>query len=221
VHIGGVWYGFGWEIQLCETGFLAIFLAPALDPRPVPPRAPPAVVVWLFRWLIVRIMLGAGLIKLRGDPCCRELTCLAYHFETQPLPNPLSPLFHFAPHWVHAAGVLFNDLAELAAPIFVLTTRRLRHIAAAIMLAFQLMLIVSGNLSFLNWLTIVPILACFDDALLRRVLPRALVARAERAAAAAVPSRGQEISAAALAGVVALLSVGPVANLLSPQQRMN
>ena len=60
------------------------------------------------------------------------------------------------------------------------------------MLAFQVMLIVSGNLSFLNWLTIVPILACFDDSLLRRVLPRALVARAERAAAAARPSRVQQ-----------------------------
>lgn len=28
----------------------------------------------------------------------------------------------------------------------------------------QVVLIVSGNLSFLNWLTIVPSLACFDDA---------------------------------------------------------
>ncbi len=40
------------------------------------------------------------------------------------------------------------------------------------MLAFQLFLIASGNLSFLNWLTIVPVLACFDDAFLRRLLPR-------------------------------------------------
>jgi len=27
----------------------------------------------------------------------------------------------------------------------------------------QIVLIISGNLSFLNWLTIVPSLACFDD----------------------------------------------------------
>src|SRR5579862_3757608 len=26
VHIGQEWYGYGWEIQLLETGFLAIFL---------------------------------------------------------------------------------------------------------------------------------------------------------------------------------------------------
>ena len=31
-------------------------------------------------------------------------------------------------------------------------------------LVLQVVLIVSGNLSFLNWLTIVPSLACFDDA---------------------------------------------------------
>lgn len=31
-------------------------------------------------------------------------------------------------------------------------------------LFIQVVLIVSGNLSFLNWLTIVPSLACFDDA---------------------------------------------------------
>ena len=28
VHIGQDWYGYGWEIQLTETGFLAIFLCP-------------------------------------------------------------------------------------------------------------------------------------------------------------------------------------------------
>jgi hypothetical protein len=39
-------------------------------------------------------MCGAGLIKVRGDPCWRDLTCLHYYFETQPIPNPLSWYFH-------------------------------------------------------------------------------------------------------------------------------
>src|SRR5437899_9873972 len=85
VHVGQDWYGYGWEIQLLETGFLAIFLCPLLDPRPFPPRPPPAAVLWLYRWLIFRIMLGAALIKLRGDSCWRDLTCLYYHYETPPL----------------------------------------------------------------------------------------------------------------------------------------
>ncbi len=52
VHVGQDWYGYGWEIQLLETGFLAIFLCPLLDGRPFPRREPPRVVMWLFVWLI-------------------------------------------------------------------------------------------------------------------------------------------------------------------------
>jgi hypothetical protein len=221
VHVGQDWYGYGWEIQLLETGFRAAFLCPLLDARPFPRRPPPAPVVWLFRWLIARIMLGAGLIKLRGDPCWRDLTCLYYHYETQPLPNPLSRWLHFRPHWFQQAGVLFNHLAELVAPCGVVWPRLARLAAGGVMLAFQLTLILSGNLSFLNWLTIVPILACFDDSFLRRVLPRRLVLRADRAAAAAVPSRAQNVATAALVLVVAGLSIAPIRNLLSPGQRMN
>ncbi len=43
VHLGQEWYGYGWEIQLLETGFLAIFLCPLVDLRPFPetPSADP------------------------------------------------------------------------------------------------------------------------------------------------------------------------------------
>src|SRR5437016_14624963 len=189
VHLGQDWYGYGWEIQLLETGFLAVFLCPLLDGRPFPRRPPPRPVVWLLRWLVFRIMLGAGLIKLRGDPCWRDFTCLYYHYETQPLPNPLSRALHFLPRGFHQIGVLFNHLTELVAPWFIFGPRRFRHAAGSLLLAFQIFLILSGNLSFLNWLTIVPILACFDDSWLRRVLPGRLVAPAERAAGTARPSR--------------------------------
>lgn len=119
VHTGQEWYGYGWEIQLTETGFLAIFLCPLLDGRPFPRFAPPQALIWLFRWLIFRIMFGAGLIKLRGDPVWRDFTALNYHFETQPIPNPLSRWFHFLPRAMLKAGVLFNHMAELLAPWFV------------------------------------------------------------------------------------------------------
>ncbi len=221
VHIGQDWYGYGWEIQLLETGFLAIFLVPLVDGRPFPRRPPPVPVIWLLRWLIFRIMLGAGLIKIRGDSCWRDLTCLDYHYETQPIPNPLSRVLHFMPHWFQALGVLYNHLCELVAPWFAFGPRRARHVAGALMLAFQVILIVSGNLSFLNWLTIVPILACFDDSLLRRLLPGPLVAEAGRAATQARPSRAGRIAVAVLVVIVAALSIDPVRNLLSSHQAMN
>ena len=222
VHVGQDWYAYGWETQLLETGFLAIFLCPLLDARPFPRRAPPPVVVWLFLWLIFRVMLGAGLIKLRGDAGWRDLSILSYFFETQPMPNPLSRWFHFLPRGTLAAGVAFNHVAELGAPVLaVWPHRRVRAVGGGIILLFQGTIILGGNLSFLNWLTMVPALACFDDRAWARVLPAGLTRRAERAANQARTSRPQEATAWAVAGLVAILSVQPALNLFSAGQIMN
>jgi hypothetical protein len=109
VNVGEVFYGFGWEMLLLEVGFLAIFLGPKN-------RTPPSVVIWLMRWILFRLMFGAGMIKLHGDPCWRDLTCMFYHYETQPLPNPLSWYFHWLPSVIHKAAVLYNHLVELIIP---------------------------------------------------------------------------------------------------------
>src|SRR5436190_300034 len=82
VNVGQTFYGFGWETLLLETGFIAIFAGGTA-------ATPNTVVIWMWRWVLFRVMFGAGLIKLRGDPCWRDLTCLDYYFETQPIPNPL------------------------------------------------------------------------------------------------------------------------------------
>lgn len=221
VHVGQDWYGYGWEYQLLETGFLAIFLCPLLDPRPFPGREPPDAVIWLFRWLIFRIMLGAGLIKIRGDSSWRDLSALFFYFETQPIPNALSRWFHFLPRWSLVGGVLLNHLSELVAPWFVFGPRKARYVAGGVMVMFQAVLILSGNLSFLNWLTIIPALACFDDSLWDRFLPRRLSSAAQRGRAGATPSRPMAAAAWVLAATVAVLSVRPVANLFSPKQVMN
>ena len=221
VHVGQDWYGYGWEIQLLETGFLAIFLCPLLDLRPFPGREPPMPVIGLFRWLTFRIMLGAGMIKIRGDEVWRNGTALYYHFETQPLPGPLSRWFHFLPRIVLKIGVWYNFLAELVAPWFVFWPRLGRHIAGSVIVMLQVILMVSGNLSFLNWLTIVPALACFDDAFWARLLPRPLVRRAEAAAAQAEPSRPMVTASWTITAIIAVLSIQPVLNILSPRQIMN
>lgn len=174
VRTGQLWFSFGWELQILETTVLAAFLAHAWDPRPLKAPPPSRIAIGLMRWLALRIMLGAGLIKLRGDACWTELTCLDYHFETQPIPNPLSAWVHHLPHWVHAIGVVLNHVTELLLPLFAFGPRRLRLVAGVGMAAFQIVLIISGNLAFLNWLTLVPILACFDDEFLRRFAPARL-----------------------------------------------
>ena len=245
VNLGQDWYGFGWEIQLLETGFLGIFLCPLIEMRPFPREPTPLPVIWLFRWLIFRIMLGSGLIKWRGDKVWKDATALYYHFETQPIPGPLSRWFHFLPHSILRLGVSLNWVSELLAPWFSFWPRWGRHAAGIAMILLQVILIFSGNLSFLNWLTIVPALACFDDGFWSRILPRPLVRNAfaarDRAIAssstpipaqdadypfapdpaAGRPSRPMRITAWIVFSLISLLSLQPIANLLSNNQVMN
>lgn len=119
VQIGGVWYGFGWESLLLETGFLAVFLGNA-------DTAPPVLVLWLLRWVLFRVEFGAGLIKIRGDACWRKLTCLYFHHETQPMPGPLSWFFHRLPKPLHRAEVAANHVTQLLVPVLLFTLSRWR-----------------------------------------------------------------------------------------------
>src|SRR6185437_14478712 len=110
---------------------------------------------------------------------------------------------------------------ELVVPWFAVAPRRLRHAGGALLVGFQASLIASGNLSFLNWLTIVPALAYFDDGALARLLPRSLRKKVEARLPRLPPSRLQRGASWVLAALVGLLSVGPVVNLASPEQAMN
>lgn len=222
VQVGQIFYGYGWETLLLETGFLSIFLCPLRSIRPLPDKSPPPVaVIWLLRWLAFRLMFGAGLIKLRGDSCWRDLSCLLYHYETQPNPNPLSYFLHHLPPWFHQAGVLFNHFVEVVVPFMIFGPRPVRHVAGVFLVGFQVSLIVSGNLSFLNWLTLTVCLSCFDDQALGRLVPRRLRERLEPKTAPEAPSMAQRGVSYALVAVVAFLSINPVANMLSPSQAMN
>jgi len=206
VNIGQTFYGFGWESLLLESGSLAIFLGAA-------DTEPSAVIIWLLRWVLFRVMFGAGLIKLRGDPCWRDLSCLDWHFETQPMPNPLSWFFHRLPRRLRQAGVLFNHLVEVVVPFFYFAPQPIAGIAGLLTILFQGSLIVSGNFSWLNHLTLVLAFSTFDDSLLRMVIPLA--------PPAVEPSLLLTILAWAVALLVAVRSVRPARNLLSKDQIMN
>jgi hypothetical protein len=211
-NIGGLFWGYGWESLLVEMGFLAIFIGPSGSKRKVPPPEP---VIWLLRWLTFRIMFGAGLIKIRGDSCWRDLTCLAYHYETQPIPNPLSWYFHHLPAFFNKASVLFNHFVELVVPFGLFGPRRVRHLAGGFTLLFQLLLILSGNLSFLNYLTICCTIACFDDTLLERLI-RFRPSQAHRPV-----SQFRKIVIYGLCVLIGGLSIKPALNLVSETQIMN
>ncbi|MEU0056938.1 lipase maturation factor family protein [Streptomyces sp. NPDC006334] len=148
VNVGQTWYGFGWESLLLETGFLAVFLGND-------EVAPPVVVLFGLRWILFRVEFGAGLIKMRGDPCWRKLTCLDHHHETQPMPGPLSWFFHHLPKPLHRVEVAANHVTQLVVPFLLFTPQPVASAAAALMILTQLWLVLSGNFSWLNWITVV------------------------------------------------------------------
>ncbi|HET8769105.1 MAG TPA: lipase maturation factor family protein [Pedococcus sp.] len=208
VNVGQRWYGFGWESLLLEMGFLAVFLGTA-------DTAPPLPVLVALRWVLFRLEFGAGLIKLRGDPCWRDLTCLYYHHETQPMPGPLSWWFHHLPAPLHRVEVAANHVTQLVLPFGLFLPQPVAGWCAVVMVVTQLWLVLSGNFAWLNWSAIVLGLAVVPDSFWRHVLPLR-------------PDPGATgtpvwwvVACLALAALVAVLSWRPARNLVSSEQAMN
>jgi hypothetical protein len=208
VNVGQTFYSFGWESLLVEAGFIAVFLGPAR-------WTPPVLVIWLLRWLVFRLEFGAGLIKLRGDPCWRDLTCLYYHHETQPMPNPLSWWFHNLPKSLHRVEVAANHAAQLVVPFGLFAPQPIADVAGAFIVVTQSWLIVSGNFSWLNVLTITAALSAFDNRFLTALLPLS-----PHGPVVDAPAWHDVMVVGLFVGVV-VLSWWPVRNLASRRQRMN
>lgn len=181
-------------------------------------------VLFTIKWHLFRIMMGAGLIKLRsGDRKWKDLTAMYHFYETMPVPNPLTKYFHFMPKWWHRGEVLINHFVELMAPILLVIPAlptQVRRGSGLLQIAFQLTLISSGNFSFLNWLTIVPALVLLDDGILSRFFSKDRVATV-----LSIPqqnlSQGRLLIGWLFFVLVARLSIPVIKNLLSSKQVMN
>jgi Lipase maturation factor len=208
VNVGQTWYSFGWESLLLEAGFVAIFLGNAQT-------APPLLAILLARWLLFRVEFGAGLIKLRGDRCWRDLTCLYYHHETQPMPGPLSWFFHHLPKPLHRVEVAGNHFAQLIVPFGLFAPQPVASVAGAIVVVTQLWLVLSGNFAWLNWVTIVLAFSAIDNSSAATLL--------SLPQAPALPGPPLWFAALVIActALVVVLSFWPVRNLVSRRQRMN
>jgi hypothetical protein len=168
-------------------------------------------VLWLFRWLAFRVEFGAGLIKIRGDRCWRDLTCLNYHHETQPLPGPVSWYFHRLPQRVHRMETAANHVTQLVVPFGLFAPQPVAGICAAIIIVTQLWLFVSGNFAWLNLLTMIVAAAALSGGFL---------GGAGRLATGGSPL-WFVVLVLLVTALVAVLSYWPARNLLSARQLMN
>ena len=179
VTAGQDFMAFQWDSLLLEAGFLAIFLAPGhLWPRPGGRAPSPRIPRWLLWFLLFRLMFSSGFVKLSsGDPNWRNLTALEYHYYTQPLPTPIAWYAHLLPGWFQHASVVGVFFMELAVPFLIFAPRLWRFVGAGLMMAFQLLIALTGNYAFFNLLTITLCVLLFDDAFLAGIFPRALSGR--------------------------------------------
>jgi lipase maturation factor 1 len=168
--VGQDFLSYQWDALLLETGFLAIFLSPlTVREKPAEVSNPPRVMVWLFLWLLFRLMVGSGVVKLAsGDPTWHSLTALSYHFETQPIPTPLA---WYAAHLPTRLLKFFTALTlgiEIGAPFLIPTTRRLRELAFLLLAGLQFVIALTGNYAFFNVLSVGLCLFLLDDVSLGR-----------------------------------------------------
>jgi len=207
VNVGQTFYGFGWETLLVEAGFLAIFVGNA-------ETAPPLLVILLIRWLLFRLEFGAGLIKLRHDPCWRNLSCLDYHHETQPIPNRLSWYFHRLPRRLHRLESAANHFVQLFAVFGLFAPQPVASIAGGLILATQGWLLLSGNYAWLNLITVALAAMSFHNGVLAWVVPVGTPTLE-------APPWWFVATVTLVTMAVAVLSYRPVRNMASRHQLMN
>lgn len=207
VNVGQAFYGFIWETLLLEAGFLAIFLGNART-------APPLLVVFLIRWLLFRLDVGAGLIKLRHDRAWRDLTALHYHHETQPAPGPFSCHFHRLPKRLHKVEVAASHVSQLILPLGLFLPQPVARIAGAVIVVTQVWLILSGNYAWLNFITVALAVMSFDDGILRHMVP-------VQAPPLSAPPQWFQLVVIGVSAAMAVLSYWPVRNMASSNQVMN
>ena len=160
---GQVFLGYQWDGLLLEAGLLAFFLVPwrRTGGRTEPPR----LARWLLWWLLFRLMFMSGYVKLAsGDLTWHNLTALIYHYQTQPLPTWIAWHVYQLPAWFHRFACLVMFAIEFAAPFLLFGPRRLRLGAALSLIGLQGLIMLTGNYTFFNLLTIALCLLFLDDA---------------------------------------------------------
>jgi hypothetical protein len=177
VTVGGDFMSFQWDVLLLEAGFLSIFFShhrlldwpSKLATSPAPSR----IVLWLLRFLLFKLMLSSGCVKLlSGDVTWQNFTALNYHYWTQPLPTPLAWVAAQLPEWFQkfSVGVMF--IIELIVPFLFFAPRKLRFAAACCTVFFQTMIMLTGNYTFFNLLTILLCVLLLDDQLIQKIIPK-------------------------------------------------
>lgn len=156
VSVGQDFLSFGWESFLLELTFYTFWTT--LTPVP-------NFIAWInLNFLLFRFHVQAGAVKLQShDESWRNLTALAFHYQSQPLPNTWAWYVYKWPMWFHKASTLFMFFAEMVVPFGLLLTNDIRLAAGLILVGLQFIIWLTGNFSYLNHMTVAFCIIAFDN----------------------------------------------------------
>ncbi len=163
--------------MLLEAGFLSLFFAPpGVRPGLGQGHPPSRASLFMLRWECFRIYFESGIVKLlSGDPQWRHLTAMDHYYENGPLPNWIGWYVQQLPHWFHAGATLLTLMIELGLIWMLFLRRRWRILLFFIVTPFQISIVLTANLGFINHLVLVLGVLLLDDQFLGRVFPRLAV----------------------------------------------
>lgn len=159
--------------MLLEAGFLSLFFAPrglwpgfgAVDP---PSRAS----LFLLQWEWFRIYFESGLVKLlSGDPQWRHFTAMDEYYQNGPLPTWVGWYMQHLPHWFQATATAATLLMELVIVFLLFFPRRFRLLCFWIVTPWEIIVILTANYTFLNYLVLSLGFLLLDDGHLLRFVP--------------------------------------------------
>ena len=166
--------GYQSDGMLLAAGFICLFFAPpGLRPGMGEDTPPSWASLSLLRWLWFLIYFESGFVKMAShDQDWRHLTALDHYYENGPLPNWIGWYVQQLPHWFHAGAALYTLVAELGLVWMLFLPRRFKILCFFIVTPFQISIILTANLAFLNYLVLSLGILLLDDRFLRAVWER-------------------------------------------------
>lgn len=155
--------------MLLEAGFITLFFAsPGLRPGLGAAYAPSRFSRFLLQWEWFRIYFGSGVVKLvSGDYSWRHFTAMDDYYQNGPLPTWVGWYVQHLPHKFHAFTTLLTLVMELGIVFLMFMPRHLRIICFWIVTPFQVVIILTANYTFLNYLVLVLGFLLLHDGYLR------------------------------------------------------
>jgi len=147
INVGQDFLSFGWELFLMEISLNTFLLTLTDIPNPI---------AWVsINLLLFRFHFEGGIVKLLSrDPNWLNLKGVCFHYESQPLPNTIAWYAHKLPVWFNKLSCLLMLTIEIVIIFGIVGTDPMRFGVFVSLVGLQVMIWLTGNFSYLNYMTV-------------------------------------------------------------------